>query len=131
MNALTYFHTAISVLPIGFGLAAFLRHGAIDPKSWLGKLYLGTMLIGSISSFGFIPYFGFTPGQVQTLITLFLLFAGTFTMRGSLRAPGYIQTLSLSASYFMLMVFAPWSALRWGEWLARHGVYRRAWAQGP
>jgi hypothetical protein len=106
MSPLGVFHTAISVLPIGFGLLAFARDRKIDPKTWVGRLYLGTMLIGTVSSFGFIPTKGFTPGQVLTLITLALLLVGTLTIRGHWRAAGYVQTISLSASFLLLMVFA-------------------------
>ncbi|MCI0702267.1 MAG: hypothetical protein L0241_14385 [Planctomycetia bacterium] len=106
MSPLGIFHTAISVLPIGFGLVAFLRDGKIDPRNRLGKLYLATMLIGSVSAFGFILSKGFTPPQVLTVITLALLGIAMFTLRGRWRAPGYAQTISLSASYLLLMVFA-------------------------
>jgi hypothetical protein len=112
VTAFILFHTAVSVLAIGFGLLAFVRDGEIDPSNRRGKLYLVTMLIGSVSSFGFIPALGFTPGQVLTLITLSLLFAGTFTLWGQRRGPGYIQTISLSASYLMLMVFATTETLK-------------------
>lgn len=105
MSPFGIFHTTISVLPIGFGLAAFIRDGKIDLKTKLGKWYFGTMLAGSISSFGFIPSKGFTPAQVLTLVTLALLAMAVLTVRGQWRKPGYIQTISLSASYLMLMVF--------------------------
>jgi hypothetical protein len=105
MSAFGAFHTAISVLPIFLGLYAFLRDGKIDPRNLVGKLYLLTMLAGSVSSWGFIPERGFTPGQVLTLITLALLAAGTFTLRGGWRGDDAVQTLALSASYFLLMVF--------------------------
>jgi hypothetical protein len=112
VTAFILFHTSVSVLAIGFGLLAFVRSGEIDPSNRLGKLYLAIMLIGSLSSFGFIPSLGFTPGQVLTLVTLSLLFVGTFTLRGQRRGPGYIQTISLSASYLMLMVFATTETLK-------------------
>jgi len=105
MSPFGIFHTTISVLPIGFGLAAFIRDGRIDLKTKLGKWYFGTMLAGSLSSFGFIPSKGFTPGQVLTLITLALLATAVLTIRGQWRNAGYIQTISLSSSYLMLMVF--------------------------
>jgi hypothetical protein len=105
MSPLGVFHVAVSVLPIGFGLAAFVRHGGLDPKTRLGQLYLATMLAGSITAFGFIPSKGFTPGQVLGLITLALLFVGTFTLRGTLRGAGSVQTIALSASFLLLMVF--------------------------
>lgn len=106
MSPFAMAHTVVSVLPIGFGLYAFARFGAIDPRTRVGKLYLLTMLLGSVSSFGFLLTKGFTPGQVLTLITLALLAVGTFTIRGRWRAPGYAQTLSLSTTYLLLMVFA-------------------------
>ncbi|WP_020472865.1 hypothetical protein [Zavarzinella formosa] len=112
MNAFTLLHTVVSLLPVGFGLYAFARHGRIDPNTASGKWYLGTMLAGSVSSFGFILKFGFTPGQVLTLFTIFLLFIGTFTLRGQIRKAGYRQTLALTTSFLMLMVFASTETLK-------------------
>jgi len=106
LSPLGLFHTAVSIPPIGFGLFAFLRDGKIDPKNKVGKLYLGTMLITCVTALGFLPSEGFTPGQVLTLVTLALLFAGTFTIQGKWRGEGYVQTLSLSASFLLLMVAA-------------------------
>jgi hypothetical protein len=105
MTAFTLFHTLVSVLAVGFGSAALVRDRGIDPRNRLGKLYLGTMLVGSVSSFGFIPALGFTPGQVLTLVTLALLAVGTLTLSGRRREPGFTQTIALSASYLLLMVF--------------------------
>jgi hypothetical protein len=105
MSPLVIFHTAVSVLPIGFGLFAFARDGKIDPRSRLGKLYVLTMLIGSVSALGFVATKGFNPAQVLTLATLGLLAAATLTVRGHWRGPGYVQTISLTTSYLLLMVF--------------------------
>lgn len=112
MSAFTLFHTAVSVLPIGFGFAAFLRQGTINPTTRHGRLYVAPMLAGSISSFGFLLTFGFTPGQVLTLLTLALLAVGTLTLRGRWRGPGYVQTIALSTSYLLLMVFATTETLK-------------------
>jgi hypothetical protein len=112
MTTFTLFHTAVSVLPILFGLYALVREGKIDPRARAGKWYLGTMLAGSVSSFGFIPVLGFTPGQVLTLITIALLAVGTLTLRGGWRGPGYVQTIALTTSYLLLMVFATTEALK-------------------
>jgi len=112
MTTFTLLHTGVSLLPILFGLYALVRDGKIDPQTRSGKWYLGTMLAGSVSSFGFIPVHGFTPGQVLTLITIALLAIGTLTLRGQWRAPGYVQTIALTTSYLMLMVFATTEALK-------------------
>jgi len=112
MTAFTLLHTGISILPVGLGLAAFARHGKIDPKTRLGKWYIGTMIAGAVSGFGFIWTLGFTPGQALGLVTLALLAVGTLTLRGHWRDSGYLQTAALSASYFMLMVFTTTEALK-------------------
>lgn len=112
MTAFILLHTAVSILPIGFGLAAFARHGAIDPRTRLGRWYLGTMLAGTVTGFGFILTIGFTPGQVLGLFTLGLLAVGTLTRRGTRREAGYVQTLALSTSFLMLMVFATTETLK-------------------
>lgn len=112
MTAFTLLHTVISVLPVGIGFAAYVRHGAIDPRTRLGKWYLGTMLAGSVSGLGFILTLGFTPGQVLGLFTLGLLAAGTLTVRGTRRPAGVTQTLALSGSYLMLWVFLTTETLK-------------------
>lgn len=112
MTAFTVLHTLVSVLPVGLGLAAYARHGAIDPRTRLGKWYVGTMLVGTVTGFGFLLTLGFTPGQVFGLVTLALLAVGTLTPRGTWRPAGYTQTIALSASYLMLWVFFTTEALK-------------------
>src|SRR5262245_45894737 len=124
MTAFTLLHTIVSVLPVGFGLAAFARHGKIDPTTRLGKRYLGTMLAGTVSGFGFILTLGFTPGQVLGLFTLALLAVGTLTTRGHWRKPGYTQTVALTTSFLMLWVFFTTETLK-------HFPTGRPFATGP
>jgi hypothetical protein len=112
VTAFTLAHTAISLLPVGFGLYAFVRHGKIDPRTWSGRWYLGTMLAGTVSGFGFILTLGFTPGQVLGLFTLALLLLGTLTLRGRWRKPGYAQTTALTTSFLMLLVFLSTETLK-------------------
>src|SRR5688500_350190 len=112
MTAFTLSHTAISLLPVGFGLAAFARHGGIDPKTRLGRGYIGTRLAGPISGFGFILALGFTPGQSLGLITLALLAVGTMTAQRTWRKPGYTQTIALTTSFLMLWVFLTTETLK-------------------
>jgi hypothetical protein len=95
-------NTAANTIPLGVGLLAFARDGMIDPRNRLGKLCLLTMLAGSFTM-GFLPAQGFALGPVLPLLMLALLAAGMLTLRGRWRGPGYVQTLSLSASFFLLL----------------------------
>ncbi len=107
MSAFGLFHTAVSLLAVPLGLFAFVRDGKIDPKNQVGKFYLAAMLIGSLTAFGFILTKGLNPAQALTVATLVLLFAGNFAGRAKWlgRAAAYLETVSLSASYLLLMVF--------------------------
>jgi hypothetical protein len=112
MTAFTLLHTAISLLPVGFGLYALARHGGIDPRTRSGRWYVGTMIAGAVSGFGFLATIGFTPGQVLGLFTLALVLLGTFTLSGRRREPGYAQTVALTTSFLMLMVFLTTETLK-------------------
>lgn len=105
MSPFGIFHTTISVLPIGIGLYALVREGKIDLKTRAGRWYLGTMLAGTVSSWGFLPRNGFNVAQVLTLITLATLAVALFTIHGQWRKAGIVQTLALSTSYFLLWFF--------------------------
>jgi hypothetical protein len=105
MSIFGIIHTAISLLPVGVGLVAFRRHGLIDPRTRLGKWYVGTILAGTVSSWGFLPTNGFNDAQVLTLITLFTVLGSLFTFRGTIRPVGFIQAIGLSFSYLLLWVF--------------------------
>jgi hypothetical protein len=112
MTAFTLAHTAVSLLPVGFGLYALARHGRIDPATRSGKWYAGTMAAGAVSGLGFIATIGFTPGQVLGLITLGLVLAGTFTLGGHRREAGYAQTVAMTTSYLLLWVFLTTETLK-------------------
>ena len=112
MTAFTLTHTLVSLLPVGFGLYAFARHGRIDPATRSGKWHVGTMIAGSVSGLGFLATIGFTPGQVLGLLTLGMVLAGTFTLNGQWRKAGYTQTVALTTSFLMLWVFLTTETLK-------------------
>jgi hypothetical protein len=106
MTAFTLAHTAVSLLPVGFGLYALARHGRIDPHARSGRWYVGTMIAGAVSGFGFLFTIGFTPGQVLGLVSLALVLVG------ALRGPGYVQSAALTTSFLLLMVFLTTGTLK-------------------
>lgn len=107
LSPLGVFHTAVSVLPVFLGAAAFFNRGRIDPRTWVGTGYLGTMLIGSVTAFGISKNGGFNFGHVLSLFTILLLAIGYAATRAR-RFPQlgeYVGTFSLTTSYLLLMVF--------------------------
>ncbi len=106
MSNLGLFHTGVSLLALGSGTYAFWRDGEINLRNTLGKTYLATMLIASLTAFGIFKH-GFGVGHVLTIVTLAILAVGVLATYTNWlgRVKQYVETVSLSASYLMLMVF--------------------------
>ncbi|TQF12916.1 hypothetical protein FJV41_26515 [Myxococcus llanfairpwllgwyngyllgogerychwyrndrobwllllantysiliogogogochensis] len=106
MSTLGIIHTVLSLPPIVFGVWGFLRDGRIDPGTRVGRLYLLGMLASILTSFGLSSTGGFNPGHGLGLLALVLMAVGVVASRvgGFGRATPYVQTLSLSASFMVLLV---------------------------
>ena len=113
ISSFGYLHTAVSVLPLGFGAYALAQDGHIDPASRAGRAYLFTMLLGCATGFFIFAHAGFSAGHALTLMMLALLLTGAFAprLRRLGRAAPYVQTSCFSTSFFLLMVFATTEAL--------------------
>jgi hypothetical protein len=108
MSAFGFVHTAVSVLPIGFGLVALAQDGCIDITQRAGRAYFITMLLGCATGFVIFAHGGFSVGHLLTLIMLALLLTGAFArrIRWLGRTAPYIETASLTSTFFLLIVFA-------------------------
>ena len=108
MSTLGLFHTGVSLLALGSGTYAFWRDGEITTRNAPGKLYLGTMFIASITAFGIFSHGTFGVGHVLSIVTLAVLASGVVAGATAWfgRAAAYIETISYSSSYLLLLVFA-------------------------
>jgi uncharacterized membrane protein len=100
-------HTVISLLPAAIGVYAFVQNGKIDPATRAGKLYLVTMLLGSVTGLMIFHHGGFGPGHVLSILTILLVLTGVGARRVGwfgASAP-YVETISLSLSFFLLCFF--------------------------
>ncbi len=106
MSTLGLIHTLLSVLPIVFGVWAFLRDGRIDPATRAGRLYLLSMVASIVTSFGLSRAGGFNPGHALGIVALVLMAVGVLAPRMGWLGKGapYVQTLSMSASFLVLLV---------------------------
>ena len=107
ISAFGAFHTAISLVPVPLGLYLLLRYGQIDPLSVVGKWYVATMAIGSVTGLMIYHHGGFGPGHVLSVLTLALLLAGVMARRGAWfggKAP-YAAAVCMSLTYFLLLFF--------------------------
>ncbi|QSQ25946.1 hypothetical protein JY651_13870 [Pyxidicoccus parkwayensis] len=106
MSTLGIIHTALSVLPILFGLWAFLRDGRINPGTRVGGLYLLTMVASIVTSFGLSRAGGFNPGHALGIFALVLMGLAVLAPRLGWLGNGapYVQTLAMSASFLVLLI---------------------------
>jgi len=106
MSVLGIIHTVLSVPPIVFGVWGFLRDGRIDPANRLGKLYLLSMVASIVTSFGLSSTGGFNPGHALGILAALMMGAGVLAPRLDWLGNGapYVQTLSMSASFLVLLV---------------------------
>ena len=108
ISPLGWLHTLGSLPAIPAAVYMLVRHGRIVPRSGAGAVYLVSMLIGAASVF----LVAHQPvGYGIGLATLVLLLAGYgvgwlpgLERRGLGRAAGYIETISLSLTAFLLML---------------------------
>jgi hypothetical protein len=103
MSPLGIFHTALGLLALGAGIAAYLQHGGISPRSKAGMLYLGATLVVCLTGFGLFAHGGFGKPHalaVLTLLTLAVSFAaGSLGWFGA--AGRKIETAGYSFTFFL------------------------------
>jgi uncharacterized membrane protein len=102
LSPLGIFHTVISIVSIVSGAIALLRSGRIMLATPSGKVYLVTMLITCVTSFGIFSKGVLTPGHTLTIVSLLALAVGVF---GDLRKRANVRDAAMSFSYFLLWFF--------------------------
>ncbi|CAN5393078.1 hypothetical protein BH09PSE6_BH09PSE6_06660 [soil metagenome] len=106
ISSLGIAHTVISLVPMVAGIAAFARRGAIDVSKFDGKVYLASLALSVVTSFGLSSTGGFNAGHALGIVALVVSF-GTLllpSMRWLGRARPYLTVLGLSFSFFLLLV---------------------------
>ncbi len=99
-------HTAISLVAVFAGLAAFIRDRQISPKDMLGKIYVLATVVTCLTGFGIFQHGGFGKPHVLGVITLVVLavawVAGSTSHFG--RASPYVETVGYSATFLFHMI---------------------------
>ncbi|RZA29044.1 MAG: hypothetical protein EOP92_38090 [Lysobacteraceae bacterium] len=98
-------HTAISLVAVGAGLAAFVRDREISPRNTLGKTYVWTTVLTCLTGFFIFQRGGFGEPHILGIVTLLVLALAWTAGRGSFgRAGRYIETVSYSLTFFFHMI---------------------------
>jgi uncharacterized membrane protein len=95
-------HTVISLIAVGAGLTALLRHKEISPKLLAGKIYVAATILTCLTGFGIFHHGGFGKPHVLGIITLLVLGIAFTAARTGLfgRVSRYVETISYSMTFF-------------------------------
>ena len=106
LTTLGIVHTAISLVAVTAGIAAFIRYKEISPRNPTGKLYIITTLLTCVTSLGIFQHGGFGKPHALGIITLVVLgvayVAGYTKLYG--RLSPYIETVSYSATFLFHLI---------------------------
>ncbi|KQV61961.1 MULTISPECIES: hypothetical protein [unclassified Duganella] len=103
MSLLGSFHTALGLLALASGIAAYALHRGIRPRRKTGLLYLASTLLVSLTGFGLFAHGGFgKPHALAVLTLLTLAFAYAAGSLGWFGAAGRkIETVGYSFTFFL------------------------------
>ena len=114
LTTLGTFHTLVSVVALMAGVAAFIRHREISPRTRSGRLYIWATVITCVTGFGIFQHGGFGKAHQLGVVTLIALLIVAAAGKGAFgRASRYIETVGYSLTFFFHMIPA------WTETLTR------------
>lgn len=99
-------HTAISLVAVAAGIAAFIKYNEITLQTRSGTLYVWTTVTTCLTGFGIFQHGGFGAPHALGILTLLVLAVAAAAERRSLfgAASRYVAVLSYSLTFFFHMV---------------------------
>jgi uncharacterized membrane protein len=106
LTTLGLVHTAISLVALVAGVAAFMRDKQISPGNRLGQVYLWATVLTCLTGFGIFQHGGFGKPHALGVITLLVLAGATLAQRTGLfgTLSRYIVTVGYSLTFFFHMI---------------------------
>lgn len=105
LTQLGLIHTAISLVAVGAGAFGLIRDKKLTLNNGVGKLYVITTALTSLTGFGIFQHGGFGAPHVLGIITLIVLAVAATAGKGRIGAASpYIETVSYSATFFFHMI---------------------------
>jgi uncharacterized membrane protein len=107
LTSLGVFHTLISLLAVGAGAVALIRDKKISWDNPIGKFYVATTIVVSLTGFGIFQHGGFGKPHALGILTLLVLgvafAAGEKTKQFGRFSPA-IEIVSYSMTFFFHIV---------------------------
>src|SRR5919108_6127996 len=106
LSTLGVAHTAISLIAVAAGAAAFVRFREIAWRTTAGKIYVVTTVLTCLTGFGIFRNGTFGPPHALGVITLIVLALAVVAERRAIagKASRYLQTIGYSTTFFFHMI---------------------------
>jgi hypothetical protein len=106
LTPLGLFHTLVSIVAVIAAFVAIYKDGGISPRTQIGRAYLATLLITTLTGFPIFRSGVVTPAHILGVVTLVVLAMAAAAGRPRLfgRASIYVETISYSFTVFLLMI---------------------------
>jgi len=99
-------HTAIGVVALIAGIAAFIRSGRIVPGTMMGRIYIWSTFITAVTGFGIYQHGGFGKPHVLGVLTLIALAvaaaAGKRRFFGKMSP--YVETVTYTLTFLFHLI---------------------------
>jgi len=107
LTSLGIFHTLISLLAVALGAYALIRDGKISWDNSIGKAYVITTIVVSLTGFGIFQHGGFGKPHALGVLTL-IVFALAFAAGSRTKLFGgyspYVETICYSMTFFFHVI---------------------------
>lgn len=106
LTPLGLFHTLVSIATVVAAFVALYQDGGISPRTQIGRTYLATLLITTLTGLPIFRHGGVGPPHILGVIILVVLaVAATARPAGVFgRASVYVETIAYSFTVFLLMI---------------------------
>lgn len=106
LTPLGLFHTLVSLVAVLFALLAVLWERGVTPKTPIGRTYLWSLLITTITGFPIVRHGTIGPPHVVGAITLVVLAVAAVAEWTHVfgRASEYVKTIGYSTTILLLMI---------------------------
>lgn len=106
LTPLGLFHTLVSLVCVAAAFVALYRDKGISPQTSIGRAYLWSLLVTTLTGFPIFRHGSAGPPHVLGVLTLLVLALAAVAgkTRAFGRASAYVETVSYSLSVLLLMI---------------------------
>lgn len=106
LTPLGLFHTLVSLVAVVAAFVALFREGEISPRRPIGRIYLATLLVTTLTGFPIFRHGQVGPPHILGVVTIAVLAVAALACLTNTfgRASAYVEKVGYSFTVFLLMI---------------------------